>query len=396
LDLSAERQAAMVPLLDARLKAREAAAADSGRPTTLTRHARDLVRIDPAAGKSFADFAAFDLSLDDSAADVLTHIRSAVPATDLTGEQLTCLWHLICLEPNPEAVSAFLRRSFPLLSALEGSARGGELPGWLGAYRALADRLRDTRPDVADSIAAYLAAFCTPARAAWIADLALTEPDGKQAAGAVVEALGPAVAAPLVTLLEGDGDANATRRTPTARPRAVAQLLTEHAVLLGPALAPLLAQSTPGVVRTLLRVLGAAGAGYEEHLASYVSARDEATAREALRALARIGTARAASLVVAEIEKQRGSLSAAAEETLWHFPVHEAQRHTRELLGRRGFATKYPETTERLLDRAARSGAGDLQPVLEELAPLRFRIWNPSLARVARKAHAMLKTPARP
>jgi hypothetical protein len=30
--------------------------------------------------------------------------------------------------------------------------------------------------------------------------------------------------------------------------------------------------------------------------------------------------------------------------------------------------------------------------VLLELAPLRFRIWNPRLARVARKAHAMLKT----
>jgi hypothetical protein len=99
--------------------------------------------------------------------------------------------------------------------------------------------------------------------------------------------------------------------------------------------------------------------------------------------------------VVAEIERQRGVLSAAAEETLWHFPASEAQRHTRELLGRRDFRMSHPDATERLLDRAARAGVTDLRPVLLELAPMRFRIWNPALARVARKAHGMLKTAAK-
>ena len=70
----------------------------------------------------------------------------------------------------------------------------------------------------------------------------------------------------------------------------------------------------------------------------------------------------------------------------------EAQRQTRELLGRRDFTMSHPQATERLLDRAARAGA-DLQTVLAGLAPMRFRIWNPALARVARKAHAMLKAP---
>jgi hypothetical protein len=127
-------------------------------------------------------------------------------------------------------------------------------------------------------------------------------------------------------------------------------------------------------------------------VAAYVSAADEQTAREALRTLARIGTTKAATLVVAEIEKQRGTLSAAAEETLWHFPVPEAQRHTRELLSRRDFTMSHPEATERLLDRAARAGA-DLRSVLESLAPMRFRVWNPAVARMARKAHTMLKAP---
>lgn len=383
LELPAERHAAMVPLLDARLKEREAEAAQNGRQTSLTRHARDLVRVDAAGGKSFADFAAFDLSLDHSAATILEHIRSAMPSTDVTVDQLTCLWHLLCLEPNPDTVSRFLGRSFALLSELETASRGAELPPWLAGYRDLADRLRETRPDVSTVIAGHLAAFCTSERAAWIADLSLVEPDGKHAARAVIEALGPALAAPLVDLLERD----------PPRALSVAQVLTQHAALFAPAVAPLLARRTPASVRTLLRVLGAAGPGPEEIIAAYVSAEDEQTAREALRALARLGTSKAAALVVAEIEKQRGALSAAAEETLWHFPAAEAQRHTRELLGRRDFTMSHPQATERLLDRAARAGATDLQPVLLELAPMRFRVWNPALARLARKAHAMLKTP---
>ena len=390
LELPADRHASMVPLLDARLKAREAAAAESGRQTTLTKHARELVRVETSADKSFADFAAFDLSIDVAAVATLNSIRAEVPSTDVLANQLMCLWHLICLEANPEAVSRFLDRSFALLSELERAARGQELPAWLAAYRELAGRVRESRPDVTDVIGAHLAAFCTPERAVWLADLSLHEPEGRQAAKAVMESLGPALAPPLLALLERDSTASDARNP--ARSRAITQLLTEHAALLAPAVAPLVAESSPGVLRTLLRVLGSAGTGHEDLIAGYASVPDEQTAREALRALARLGTPKAAALVVHEIEKQRGALSVAAEETLWHFPAGEAQRCTRELLGRRDFTMRHPAATERLLDRAARSGTANLQPVLLELAPMRFRIWNPPLARVARKANAMLKT----
>ncbi len=231
-------------------------------------------------------------------------------------------------------------------------------------------------------IATALSTFCTPERAAWVAQLAADEPDGKQAAGAVISALGPALVPPLVDLLERDSGGG----------RTIAQLLLDHAVLVSPAIPALLDRREPAVLRSLLRVLGNAGPGYEETIAGYVSAGDEQTAREALRALARVGTSKAAGLVVAAIERQRGVLSAAAEETLWHFPANEAQRHTRELLGRRDFRMSHPHATERLLDRAARAGVSDLRPVLLELAPMRFRIWNPALARVARKAHGMLRS----
>jgi hypothetical protein len=384
LDLPAERQAAMVPLLDAKLKERETAAAAEGRQTTLTRHARDLVRVE-AAAKSFADFAAFDLSLDPAAVAALEHIRAAVPASDVLVDQLTCRWHLVCLEPNPESVGRYLESSFQLLSELEAAERSGELPAWLASYRQVAERLRETRPDVAAGIDAQLTSFCTPERAAWIVDLPVSTPDGKEAADAVVRALGPAVAAPLVGLLDA-GDA--------ARSRRAAQIVIEHAELLAPAVAPLLEGCPPAVLRTLLKALGAAGPGYEETVAAHAASGDEQIARESLRALARIGTPKAAALVVGHIEHGRASLSAAAEETLWHFPFAEAQRHTRDLLARRDFIIRHPQAAERLLDRAARAGGADLQPILRDLAPMRFRIWNPALARLARKARAMLAAAA--
>ena len=394
LELPEDRHAAMVPLLDERLRARQAAAAESGRQTSLTRHARDLVRVDGAAGKSFADFAAFDLSLDAPAVAVLDEIRAAVPAADVIAEQLLCLWHLLCLEPNPEAVSRFLERSFALLAELEAASRGGELPQWLASYRGLADRLREARPDVADVVSAHLSAFCTAGRARWIVELSQCGAEGKAAAAAVVQALGPAVALPLAELLDGEpgrGDA----RTARDGGRGVAQLLVEHAALVAPALVPLLDRSTPGALRTLLRVLGSAGPGYEDAVAVHAASSDEQTAREALRALARIGSARAAAHVAGQIEHPRGALGAAAEETLWHFPAADARRHTRDLLGRRTFTMSHPESAERLLDRAARAGAADLEPVLAGLASLRFRFWSPSVARLARKAHGLLKRGAK-
>ena len=83
-------------------------------------------------------------------------------------------------------------------------------------------------------------------------------------------------------------------------------------------------------------------------------------------------------------------IAKAAEETLWHFPAVEAHRQVRDLLGRREFVLRLPQVAGRLLDRAAQAGAPGLETALQSLAPLRYRIWSPAIARVGRKAHAML------
>jgi hypothetical protein len=128
-------------------------------------------------------------------------------------------------------------------------------------------------------------------------------------------------------------------------------------------------------------------------LGKLLDSRDEHTVRESLRSLAKIGTPRAAALVGAQVFKNRDWVGSAAEETLWHFPKTESDRQIRDLLGRREFVVRQPQTAGRLLDRAAQSGAANLAPILQSLVPLRYRFWNPALVRVARQAKTMLTAP---
>ena len=67
----------------------------------IDRHVRRLIRVDPSAGKSFSDFAAFDLSIDDQTTAALGRIQESIAQTDMPVAQLHFLLHLVRLEPNP-------------------------------------------------------------------------------------------------------------------------------------------------------------------------------------------------------------------------------------------------------------------------------------------------------
>jgi hypothetical protein len=140
----------------------------------------------------------------------------------------------------------------------------------------------------------------------------------------------------------------------------------------------------------IARVLGLAGVGFEPVLGQLLESRDEQTVRESLRSLARIGTARAASLVAAQVQTARDWRAGAAEQTLWHLPPAEAQREVRNLLSHKEFVVKQPVVAARLLDRLAQSGTSGLEPLLRTHAALQYRFWNPSLMRFGRRAKALL------
>jgi hypothetical protein len=375
LELPAERQAAMLPLLEERVQTK-ISKTQAQQENTVDSHARRLVKIDRERVKNVAEFAAFDLALDRDTRDTLTQIREGIAATDVTAAQLDCLWKLTRLEPNPETVEQFAANAQPLLEALERENRWPTFAAWMGRYRDLTEALKDARPDVADVLRKRLSELCTPERAARVIALAEQGGDGREQADTIVSALGANLGLRLLELVT------------TASGRTAAHIICDHATLLAPVLAAAAERAEPAAQRVIARALGLAGAGHEATLGMLLRSSDEHTIREALRALARIGTAQAASLVAARIHDGHDWVVAAAEQTLWHFPKPEADRQVISLLSRREFIERQPDAAERLIDHAPNVEA--TVAVLQPLQTLRYRIWKPSLARIGRKARARL------
>src|SRR4030095_14369097 len=148
LDLSSERHNAMLPLIQQRLQARAGAA----REATTDAHARKLVTLDATQAKSFAEFAAFDLALDEQAVDLLIRIRHGLATSDVSSDQLACLWNLVRLEANPEVVQRFMQRAVPAIGRLDLEDRWPYFAYWLSRFGELAAALRDGRPDVSEAI----------------------------------------------------------------------------------------------------------------------------------------------------------------------------------------------------------------------------------------------------
>jgi hypothetical protein len=384
LDLPAERRETVVPLIDARLRAGHAG--DSplngrGKDAGLDRLARRLIQIEAAPGKNFTEFAAFDLSIDDHVASALAGVRDSIGATDLPISELQCLRSLVRLEPNVSVVNAFLQKTLARFGDLEGGARWHDLAAQASGYRQLADELRERRPDVADAIVSALAAFCTADRALALATLHDRDALGRESVGALIAAFGAAVVPAFVALLDDSA------RQPKGR--SLAGLMCAHAGLLAPALVLELGHCGVAATRAGVRVLGFAGAGYEVAVAEQVGHGDEPIVREALRALARMGTAQAAAMVARQLQDGSVRSRAAAEEALWHFPPARAAALVRELLGSHEFVLQNPAMVGRLLERAASAGIDGLDRVLADLEPLRFRFWNPGLVRIALRAREL-------
>jgi hypothetical protein len=383
LDLPGERKAALMPLIEERIANRT----DRRNPEQgLDAHARRLVQIEREGGRDYTEFAAFDLALDTATIETLVQFTRSVAETDTLDVQLRCLFNLTRLQPNPEVIERFVERAAWLLAELERLARWSDFGAWLAAYRGLAAGLRESRPDVAEVIDAQLRALCSPDRARRLVSIADTGGAGRAAANQILEGLGPDIGPCLLAVLQERHDDNKD-----ARQRTTIQMLCEHAKLVAPSLAAALPSSPPPVQRTIVRVLGLAGAGYEAVLAEQLDSRDEQTVREALRSLAKVGTMQAAACVGAFIQQHRNGLAAAAEQTLWHFPPSEAQRAVRNLLARREFMLRQPEIAGRLLDRVTQGGLAGLEGILTSAASLQYRFWNPPVMRLGRKARAFLR-----
>jgi hypothetical protein len=386
LGLPPERRRALGPLLEERLKrGNSAARADSyGHNHAIEHYARKLIEITGDHGRSFAEFTAFDLSVTDQTRETVAGLVRAIGRTDFMASQLETLFQLVRLEPNPSLVTAFMARVIACFETLERDQQRGMLAQWAERFRQLSVSLRPSRPDVADAIVTGLEGFCTLARALALADLYKADGKSRALAHALIDGFGETPLSSFVAALD-----DVTAHT-AARP--LVSLMSDHADLFAPVLAPRLAACGQLARPVLVRVLGAAGPACTSTVIDLLHQDDEATGREALRALAKIGTAQAAAAVADQVMGDKAWSQTAAEEALWHFPPNQAAGQVRRLLASPDFVRRHPDVAGRLLDRVAQVGASGLAPVLQTLTPLRFRFWNPALVRVALKARQLLRT----
>jgi hypothetical protein len=381
LDLTTDRRAALVPLIEQRMRTTHGGQNAEGiglGSSGVERHARELIRIDAARETDFSDFAAFDLSMDADAEAAVSEARAAIAATDAPMAQLLCVSQLARIERNPSLVEVFLRRGLELLDRLERAGRRRDLIAALEAYGHLREELRSRRPDVSDVISKAMSSYCTPVRLLALATLHERDEDGRTIARSTLRALGPAVAPGLVELLN--------RLVHEASARALVPLMCEMAPAIAAALAAEVGSCRAPAARVIVKILGYAGAGHEAVVGRLVEHPDGQVAREALRALARIGTATAAALVARQVREGPDDQHSSAEDALWHFPPAHIATQVRELLRSREFVFNHPHTAARLIERAGQSRVQGLDETLTKLEALRFRFWKPSLVQVALKA----------
>jgi hypothetical protein len=380
LDLTTDRREALVPLIEQKMRANEGDDVSLG-SAGVERHARELIRIDPSRGTDFSEFAAFDLSMDDQAESAVSDVRSGIAATDVPIAQLLCASQLVRIERNPSLVESFLRRALDLLGTLERAGRWNDLIEAVEGYGRLAEELRPRRPDVSDVIGKAMSDYSTPTRLVALATLHDRDDEGRADAGRLLKALGTALVPGLIQLLN--------RSAHEAKARALVPLICELAPTLAPALIAELDSCGPAATRVVVKVLGYAGAGHEVAVGRLAEHQDGQVAREAMRALARIGTSTAAAMVARQIREGHADRHTAAEDALWHFPPAQTATQVRELLRSREFVFSHPQTAARLIDRAGQSRVQGLDEALTKLESLRFRFWKPSLVQVALKAREL-------
>lgn len=381
LELPAERRQAVASLVEERLQRGKPDESAADRDETTDRYAQKLIKVDSAERKSFAEFAAFDLSIDDETAAAIAQVGGQISNTDVATEQIDCLWRLIRLEPNPLVSEVLLRRVLLLLGDLDRADRWADVAAAAAKFKGLAQELREARPDISNAIGEAFAGFCTPSRVLSLLELHEGDEASREVASRLIEALGVALVPRLIAVL--DEPSLSSRVVP------LTALMCHHAAILAPGLAAHLGQGRHTSARAMVRACGFAGAGYEPVIAEQLTSADEQTVREALRALARIGSPRAAAVVSSHIVSGSPFVRSAAAEALWHFSPSQRAPQLRNLL-RRESVVQNPPIASMLIDRAAQSGAADeIKAALGNLEGLRFRFWSPAVMRVAWKAREL-------
>jgi hypothetical protein len=367
LQLPDERRSALAPLIKARLQ--------NERPSEQVKDRivrrglrwcgrRRLTRVTSDVARNFSEFAAFDLSM--KRTDQRRAHRSArCHRGDRGRRRLHQVRDRSWRESNQILASSRrrLRARFRRLRSCFAPAGGRPPHTRSRSYKSSQPRCtRRVRMSRRQCVKCWFASAVTSSSFA-SQDLSST-PDGRARAAAIIAVSGAALVPAWLELLDG--------QTERARARQLVPLMSECAPSIAPAIAERLPLLNVDAACAALTVLATAGAGYEDLIAEQVKSGEERRAREAMRALARIGSQRAATLIAKQIEDGPPVARPAAEEALWRLPQPLAFAKTHELLRRRDFVVHHPHAATRLLERAAQSADLGLNPVLEKLTVAAF------------------------
>jgi HEAT repeats len=375
LQLPAERRRTLAPLLRDRLEGAASAEPRQPHARALDQYARHLVKVSVDQPRDFTEFAAFDTALDEAARGEIAEVRRVAGAPDVREAQLRCLCGLIRLEASAERVGALLDAVMVLVGELQDGAAWGPTVAWLTELDAISAATAPRRPQVALRIGVALAAYLTPARARQLVDLYASDAEARSIVTSYLGVTAAAAAGAFVDLLD---DRRAKTNLST-----LADLICDHAARLAPGLVGRLDLCGPVAARLVVRALGHAGCGYEAAVAAELGHGDPLVRREALYALARIGTREAAATIAARLLAADPAVQNAAAESLWHLPPAEARVQLHHLLRHPRFAVQHPDVVLHLLTRAEATGLADFRAELARLARLRWHFWRPSLVRMA-------------
>ena len=379
LKLTSERRDALAPLLEHHIRAKQAAAVPGARHADSALHERtqQLIRI-VNGDATFDGFAAFDLSIDPASEDLIARTGELIRDTNLAEAQLICLTQLVALPTGVETAQRLLHQAPRLLGTLESTEAWTALAERLAALRHCATELADSRPEITAAVATSIQTFFTPGRFARLLILYGADSERRAIANQLIIGAGAHLLGPIVKSLR-DGNELA------------AELVASHAGTFAPLLAASLEDLPPTQRISAIRALGATGPGCEHALGRQLSSHSDAVVRETIQALAAVGSRDAAEIVTRYLHRKGSDAALAAEDAIWQFSPSTTRQCLRSLLRNRQFVICNPELTLRLLARTDRFEPAGLADLLGALTSLRFRVWNPRVARVGRRAAALLK-----
>lgn len=379
LDLPESRRSYLAKQLAGRVESgnEEAGTADGdgGSPERI----RALLTLDSDRGHQLSSLSRFDLSVDEEAAARLEDLVRQLEDSDPEGDSLRCHTDLVALCSDPSIVTGILRRSRGLFSELESRGCVEMIADAAARYATIATDQDLVTEEIASLVNRFLTDQITPAflRRTVIRQ----DADSGPSIARILNALGHDGADLLVATLQSESDRNVRRK--------LLMVTRESAGSISSGLVAHLGNPNWFVVRNVLMVLGYAGPGFENSIADSLTHENPKVVREALLALARIGSGTALAMTVRSLGHQSAVVRRQAADAIWRFPPEMSHPAARDVIADHERLLRDPELGRSLIRGGRQRDLEGLPELVRGLTRWRFALWDRrrmALGREAQKA----------